>query len=249
MQKKGPSASEGLVAACGAFIAANGRLLPIFMKVLWLRTNVYRTEDVYQSFTFLDYWMTVNVEYHTLIPDNFDHKFLCLGIQRVLECDLVLSKAQALWFLYRQLDRLQPAQRDTLLMSVILNSGIFQGLILHWNALIRKIFSYVLVFQVLPNADPVILNSVHTLLASTLGSARASEVILLTRGTDHQIDGEINIVVDSRLLRYRELADSAIIEALQAYGSWRQTGNSIRPNLHVPLLFGLERDAEPSPMH
>jgi hypothetical protein len=249
LQRKGPSASEGLVAACGAFIAANGRLLPTFMKVLWIRTNVYRTEDVYQSFSFLDYWMTVNVEYHQVLPDNFEHKFLSLGIQRVVECDLVICKAQALWFLYRQLDRFQQSPRDALLKTVILDPQTSISLVLHWNALVRKIFIFLLIFQILPLADKPISGSVYSLISACLGSEAVCKLAELTAHPQDGNEPGVFLAVEPRLLKYQSAAVTCLEETIKAYRNWKESGSKARPNLHVPLFFGLERDAEPSTMH
>ena len=241
LQKKGASVAEGCVAACGALIAANGRLLPTFMKVLWLRTNVYKTEDVYHSFNILDYWFTVSVEYHHVLPDNFDHKFLTLGIQRVLECDLVISKAQALWFLYRHLHTFQPSQRDSLIQSILLRHAL--NLLLHWNALARRMIAYVLVFQVLPIADELTQKTIHTLLLTAVGSDLTREVLHATRGLKEDAGQEPLDVP-----RYRLFAVQAVKEALDAFINWKKSGSKARPNVHVPLFLGLERDAEPSTM-
>ena len=245
LQRKGPSVAEGSVAACGALIAANGRLLPTFMKVLWLRTNVYRTEDVYHSFNILDYWFTVSIEYHQVLPDNFDHKFLTLGIQRVIECDLVISKAQALWFLYRHLHTFQPSHRDSLIKTILLKHA--QSLILHWNSLARRMIAYVLIFQVLPIADDTMLKTISTLLVTSVGVELTTETLRVTRDSTQAV--ESTAIVDERLARYQGFAVEAIKEALTAFTSWKASGGKSRPAVHVPLFLGLERDAEPSTMH
>jgi len=56
------------------------------------------------------------------------------------------------------------------------------------------------------------------------------------------------LVVESRLLKYRQGAVAALEEALKSLEAWKLAGGRSRPAIHIPIYFGLERDAEPSAM-
>ncbi|KAF4677945.1 WD repeat-containing protein 4 [Perkinsus chesapeaki] len=156
---------DGLVSACGALLAVNPRLLSAFIKACWLRTNVYVQSSVYDALTYVDFWLTVHF---AILPDNFDHRFTLIGIRRILvQSDLVSTKAQCLWLLYRNLQSFGGHHREAIVSGILLHPKYGPGLFLHWCPLVRKLYQLVLLFQVI-HAHKVTQEICPPILRSTL---------------------------------------------------------------------------------
>ncbi|KAF4650315.1 hypothetical protein FOZ61_000424, partial [Perkinsus olseni] len=84
-----------------------------------------------------------------VLPDNFDHRFMNIGIRRILvQSDIVSTKAQCLWLLYRNLQSFGGVHREAIVSGILLHEKHGPDMLLHWCPLVRKLYQLVLLFQI-----------------------------------------------------------------------------------------------------
>jgi Protein of unknown function (DUF1765) len=249
--------TDGLIASIGAFIAINRKLLPLFMKLYWSKTSIYNQDRVYKAFQYLDYWLTVDLEYHNMmnvsacisactssLMDNFDYKFLLTGIQRAIDSQLAIIQAQSIWFLYKQYHRIMANNNAGNSSQIQLRELMAEKaieLILHWHIIVRKVFAYFVIYQVSKDSDSKFKQGIVDSLSGLFGCEDdlVKQICSIFQMNSEETENRFGA---SPYVKY---AREAFSEAVNSYMT--QEGDIRKqPIIHIPMNSLLERDSEPS---
>lgn len=132
---------------CSGAVLVNEKLLSVFIKILFLKTSVYKISAVFAALNYVDYWIQVLSLRNQPLPPNFDLHFLRRGLDIVLGSDIGLCVAKGLWFIYKNIMILQAAPLKVFLIDLLFQKYFFT-LFLNWSWLVRRCFMWLLLYRV-----------------------------------------------------------------------------------------------------
>ena len=145
---------DSLVNCTGAMLA-NEKLLSVFVKIVFLRTNAHNSPQVFSALTYLDYWAQLLASRGRQLPPNFDFAFLRKGLQLIIDSDLYANVSKGLWFVYRNLPILNGEQLEEVLTNLCLRRhGV--RLFMHWAWIVRRAFMWILLYRLVEGMRRVI---------------------------------------------------------------------------------------------
>ncbi|KAL8444967.1 hypothetical protein Emed_005936 [Eimeria media] len=145
---------DSLVSCTGALLA-NEKLLSVFVKIIFLRTNAHNSPQVFSALTYIDFWAQLLASHGRQLPPNFDFAFLRKGMQLIIDSDLYLNVCKGLWFVYRNLPIFNGEQLEEILGNICLRRhGV--RLFLHWAWIVRRNFIWILLYRLVEGMRRVI---------------------------------------------------------------------------------------------
>ncbi|EZG88175.1 hypothetical protein GNI_005230 [Gregarina niphandrodes] len=105
---------------CSASLLVNDRLLAVFMRIVLSRTSVYSREQVFAAFNYLDFWLETFSLRNQPLPLTMDYRLLGKAVDAVINSDLALQMAKAIWFLYKRMDLFSPQKSMLKILMEIL---------------------------------------------------------------------------------------------------------------------------------
>ncbi|KAL8427090.1 hypothetical protein Efla_006896 [Eimeria flavescens] len=145
---------DSLVSCTGAMLA-NEKLLSVFVKIVFMKTHAHNSQQVFNALTYVDFWAQLLACRGRQLPPNFDFAFLRKGLQMVVDSDLYLNVCKGLWFVYRNLPILNGEQLEEVLLGLCLQRNGLR-LFLHWAAIVRRGFMWVLLYRLVEGMRRVI---------------------------------------------------------------------------------------------
>ena len=139
----------------------NEKLLNIFIAIIYNKTRVYDSSNVFAVFELVNTWLQALTTYQKKIPSTFDYNFFFKGLFMVIEGDHSLNIAKVLWVLYNNISLITQgtskiysvlefiytlADRKQTLCDFLLGSQFFR-LFLHWSFNVRQVFHHLLIFR------------------------------------------------------------------------------------------------------
>ncbi len=120
----------------------NSRLLSMFMKLIFKKTNVYEPSKVIVTCETIVKWFE-KVYITKSFPSNFDFPFFFKGVCIMLTLDHALITSKCLWMIYK-IFHILPVEERLRLVEFI--DSIFLKLMFHWAWNIRNVFSIFLMY-------------------------------------------------------------------------------------------------------
>ena len=96
---------EALIDASVALLR-NEKLLSIYIAIIYNKTNIYESSDVFAVFEIINTWFKAIQNYQKMIPSTFDYNFFLKGLYLVIEGDHALNIAKVLWVIYNNFNML-----------------------------------------------------------------------------------------------------------------------------------------------
>lgn len=78
----------------------NEKLLSFFISIIYNKTNIYESADVFAVFELVNTWLKAIQNYQKTLPSNFDYPLFFKGMFIVLEGEHAINIAKALWVMY-----------------------------------------------------------------------------------------------------------------------------------------------------
>lgn len=137
---------------CSTKLLYNPSLLSTFVKVLFLKTNVYVPAMVQDSFNILSSWFEFIWDLRKSLPPSFDEDFFIQGMQILLDDPVAVSVAKGIGLLYTHFSLLSRSIRKCLIYRFLLKER-FVSLFYHWSADVRSVFHYLLIYKILAHSE------------------------------------------------------------------------------------------------
>jgi len=128
---------EGLI-ACTTEMLCNPRLLSLFVKVIFKRTNVHHPPSVVVTCETIAKWFRRLKKNKSSVPSNFDYTFFYKGLEILLEANHAIVTSKAIWMLY-MVFHVFPTNQKIQVLDMI--SKKFYDLFFHWSWNIRNVFN------------------------------------------------------------------------------------------------------------
>jgi hypothetical protein len=132
----------------------NPKLLSVYIKITFRKTNVFVTEEVESTLRLVDGWidlLPISVDETTgciePLHSTFDYAFFLNGLAVLFDSDHFVVLLEALLLLYNHLDRFVGVHRIALVDNFLLSPRIFAKLFLCWNHHVRHVYHLILVYK------------------------------------------------------------------------------------------------------
>lgn len=126
-------------------LTSNGNLLPLLIRLVFKRTNVFANLQVFRSIELVEAYFDFLQKKGRSSP-TLDYKFFYSAVKIVLESEHANVIGRCLAFLYKHYSMFSVAFRREL--SLLLLGQFFFKLFLSWSKSVRQIFHHLLVFRI-----------------------------------------------------------------------------------------------------
>jgi hypothetical protein len=132
----------------------NPKLLSVYIKITFRKTNVFITEEVESTLRLVDGWidlLPVSVDEASgriePLHATFDYDFFLEGLRVLFDSEHFVVLLETLLLLYNHLDRFVGVHRVRLVDDFLLSPAIFTKLFLCWNHHVRHVYHLILVYK------------------------------------------------------------------------------------------------------
>lgn len=121
----------------------NPKLLSMFTKILFKKTNVHSPPTVNVACNTIFQWFEHIHNNNSTFPTNFDFPFLFRGLEIMIGLDHAVVTTKSVWLLYKII-KMVPLNERIILVGKLYEN--FYHLFFHWSWDIRNIFHQLLVY-------------------------------------------------------------------------------------------------------
>mmetsp|Transcript_40726 Transcript_40726/g.105706 ORF Transcript_40726/g.105706 Transcript_40726/m.105706 type:complete len:764 (-) Transcript_40726:211-2502(-) len=182
------------------YVAHGNPLLGFLVKLLLRRTNAHDAEQVVRMLQTLELWFA---ELRTGVSRMIDCTELFEAIAILLQSERLKILNATLNFLYRTLQTFEGIDRRKIILEVIMQKSFFR-LFLHWDADVRRLFHYILIFRCPSPLKCVTVVGEEKQQEEGLFCLVRSEDMPVYRALVH-LDPDLDTVVKSRIKGYIEV--------------------------------------------
>lgn len=137
---------EALVEA-GTVLLNNSKLLNVFVRIIFAKTNIYEFASVQECFRVLNSFFSAVYMYNRALPSTFDTEFFMLGLKISLDDENGLNVAKCLSFIYNQYHLLRGQLRSELIGRLLLKKKL-KKLFFHWCMDLRNMLFHLILFRI-----------------------------------------------------------------------------------------------------
>lgn len=137
---------EALVEA-GSVLLNNSKLLNVFVRIIFAKTNIYDFASVQECFRVLNLFFSAVFKYNQALPSTFDVEFFLLGLSISLDDENGLNVAKCLSFIYNQYHLLRGQLRAKLIAKLLLKKKL-KKFFFHWCLDLRSMLYHLILYRI-----------------------------------------------------------------------------------------------------